>query len=77
MIFLGSALSLLLCFLLIPRFRLMGAAAATAVAILLESTLLFVVTKRRLGLHFFIYRGLEATPTSGSAPAAPPQAAPP
>jgi len=71
------ATNLMLCFLLIPRFRLMGAAAATAAAILVESTLLFVVTKRRLGLHFFIYRGLETPPPSASAPDAPPQAAPP
>jgi O-antigen/teichoic acid export membrane protein len=53
--------NLLLCFLLIPWFKLMGAAAATATAILVESTLLYFMTKRRLGLHFFIYRGVAAT----------------
>jgi O-antigen/teichoic acid export membrane protein len=55
--------NLLLCFLLIPRFGLMGAAVATATAIMVESTMLFVLTKRRLGLHFFVYRRRQATPS--------------
>jgi O-antigen/teichoic acid export membrane protein len=48
------ATNLVLCLLLIPRFGLMGAACATATAIVCESVLLFVITKRRLGLHIFI-----------------------
>jgi O-antigen/teichoic acid export membrane protein len=57
------ATNLLLCFLLIPRFGLMGAAVATATAIMVESTMLFVLTKRRLGLHFFVYRRRQAPPS--------------
>jgi O-antigen/teichoic acid export membrane protein len=49
--------NLTLCFALIPHFGLTGAAMATATAVLVESALLFVVTKRRLGLHVFIWGG--------------------
>ena len=49
------ATNLALCLLLIPHFGLVGAAASTASAIVVESTLLFVVTKRRLGLHIFVF----------------------
>jgi O-antigen/teichoic acid export membrane protein len=45
-----------LCILLIPRFGATGAAIATSSAIVAESTLLFFVTKRRLGLHVLIWR---------------------
>ena len=48
------AVNLVLCLLLIPRFGLLGAACSTATAVVCESVLLFVVTKRRLGLHIFI-----------------------
>jgi O-antigen/teichoic acid export membrane protein len=51
------AVNLVLCLALIPYFGLTGAAIATASALLVESTLLFVVTRRRLGLHLFIWRG--------------------
>ena len=44
-------------FALIPQFGLMGAAAATAASILLESVLLFWIIKQRLGLHAFIFGG--------------------
>jgi len=47
--------NLVLCLVLIPRFGLIGAAASTATAIVVESTLLFVITKRRLGLHIFVF----------------------
>ncbi len=49
------ATNLVLCLVLIPRFGLIGAAASTATAVVTESTLLFVVTKRRLGLHIFVF----------------------
>jgi len=49
------ALNLALCLVLIPRFGANGAALATASAVLAESAMLFVVTKRRLGLHVFIW----------------------
>ena len=48
-------LNLVLCFLLIPRIGAAGAAAATSTALIVESVLLFIVTKRRLGLHVFIW----------------------
>jgi O-antigen/teichoic acid export membrane protein len=41
---------------LIPLIGTIGAAVATSLALVLESILLFVVTKRRLGLHVFIWR---------------------
>jgi O-antigen/teichoic acid export membrane protein len=49
------ATNLVLCLILIPRFGLEGAAFATAAAVTVESVLLFVVTKRRLGLHVFVW----------------------
>lgn len=45
-----------LCLLLIPHFGLMGAAWAPTIAYVVESIMLFVVTKRRLGLHVFVLR---------------------
>jgi O-antigen/teichoic acid export membrane protein len=49
------AVNLALCLLLIPHLGLTGAAIATASAVLTESTLLFIVAKRRLGLHVFVW----------------------
>ena len=50
------AFNLVLCLLLVKPFGPLGAAIATASALVLESILLFVVTKRRLGLHVFVWR---------------------
>jgi O-antigen/teichoic acid export membrane protein len=50
------AFNFVACVVLIPRFGGYGAAVATAAAVLVESSLLFWVTKRRLGLHVFIWR---------------------
>jgi O-antigen/teichoic acid export membrane protein len=44
-----------LCIALIPHFGMAGAASATASALVLESILLFIVTKNRLGFHVFIW----------------------
>jgi O-antigen/teichoic acid export membrane protein len=44
------------CLALAPRFGAMGVAAATAGAIVIESSLLFLVARRRLGLHLFVWR---------------------
>ena len=44
-----------LCVVLIPRFGVAGAAIATSTALIVESILLFIVTKRRLGFHVFIW----------------------
>jgi len=49
------ALNLCLC-ILIPILGVDGAAISTAIALVVESILLFTVTKRRLGFHVFIWR---------------------
>src|SRR5262249_8041441 len=43
-----------LCFVLIPLFGMMGAALSTASARVIESILLFVVSKSRLGSRVFV-----------------------
>lgn len=48
------ALNLILCIVLIPRIGVDGAAISTTAALILESVLLFTVTRRRLGFHVFI-----------------------
>jgi O-antigen/teichoic acid export membrane protein len=56
MVYAGAfAANLVLCFILIPLFGMAGAAIATASALILESILLFIVTKNRLGFHVFIW----------------------
>jgi O-antigen/teichoic acid export membrane protein len=49
-------LNLALCFILIPRFALYGAAIAISAAMMFESAMLYLVTKRKLGLHVFVWR---------------------
>jgi O-antigen/teichoic acid export membrane protein len=51
------AINLAVCLLLIPHLGLLGAAIATATGVLTESSLLFIVSKRRLGMHVFIWGG--------------------
>ena len=51
------AINLVLCLILIPRHGALGAAIATATALVGESALLFVVAKYRLGIHAFIWQG--------------------
>jgi O-antigen/teichoic acid export membrane protein len=48
------AINLVLNFTLIPLFGLVGAAWATSLALIVESILLFMVARSRLGLHVFI-----------------------
>jgi O-antigen/teichoic acid export membrane protein len=56
MIYAGAfATNLVLCLVLIPRLGLIGAAAATAIATVAESTFLFIAARRRLGLHVFVF----------------------
>jgi O-antigen/teichoic acid export membrane protein len=50
------AVNLLGCFMLAPRFGGIGVAYATAGAFIVESALLFLIARRRLGLHMFIWR---------------------
>jgi O-antigen/teichoic acid export membrane protein len=54
------AVNIVFCLLLIPRYGATGAAIATTCAVLSESLMLFLVTKRRLGLHVFIWGGPKA-----------------
>jgi len=50
------AINLCLCVILIPRIGIEGAGVATSTAIVAESIMLYLVAKRRLGLHVFILR---------------------
>ena len=47
-------LNIVLCVLLIPRIGIEGAAISTTTALVVESILLFTITRRRLGFHVFI-----------------------
>jgi O-antigen/teichoic acid export membrane protein len=49
------AMNLVLCFALIPRLGITGAALAGAVALIFESASLYIVAKIRLGLHCFVF----------------------
>ncbi len=49
------AVNLALCLLLVPRYGAQGAAIATSSAFVVESVLLFLTAKRRLGFHLFIW----------------------
>ena len=55
------AINVVLCVLLIPRLGTAGAAVSISTALIVESILLFVVTKRRLGYHVFVF-GRPRTP---------------
>jgi len=48
------ALNIVLCVVLIPRIGIEGAAISTTTALIVESILLFTITRRRLGFHVFI-----------------------
>ncbi len=49
-------LNLSLCFILIPHLKLYGAAIAISAAMMFESAMLYLVTKRKLGLHVFVWK---------------------
>ena len=51
------AINLVLCVILIPRIGIEGAGIATSSALVIESILLYLVAKRRLGFHVFIMGG--------------------
>jgi O-antigen/teichoic acid export membrane protein len=53
------AINLVACLALIPLLGAAGAAAATSTALIVESYMLFRVTKSRLGFHVFIWGGAE------------------
>ena len=50
------AVNLVLCILLVAWLGVIGAAISTAIALVVESTLLFVMARRRLGLNIFFWR---------------------
>lgn len=52
---LSFVVNLLLCLVLVPRFGGMGAAASTSAALTFETVLLFVIVRRRLGLHVLAF----------------------
>ncbi len=49
--------NLLLNLILVPRLGMIGSAWSTAMALMLESVLLFVIARKRLGLHSFAFGG--------------------
>ncbi len=49
--------NLVLCIILIPHIGIEGAGAATSTALVFESIMLFIVARRRLGLHVFMWGG--------------------
>ncbi len=51
------AINLVLCVILIPRIGIEGAGIATSTALVVESVMLYLVAKRRLGFHVFIMGG--------------------
>jgi O-antigen/teichoic acid export membrane protein len=53
------AINLGACLALIPHFGAAGAATACAIALVIESIMLFRVTKRRLGFHVFVWGRME------------------
>jgi O-antigen/teichoic acid export membrane protein len=52
---LAFVMNLVLCVALVPRFGGHGAAAATSISLVFETVLLFVIVRRRLGLHVLAF----------------------
>jgi O-antigen/teichoic acid export membrane protein len=55
--FVALVTNLALCFALIPSYGVLGAAIATSIAFIVESVMIFVIAKRRLGFHLFVWGG--------------------
>ena len=56
MVYAGAfAINLGLCIVLIPHFGMVGAAISTSSALIIETIMLYIVTKTRLGFHVFIW----------------------
>ena len=51
--------NIVLCIVLIPYLGMLGAAIATASALVTESALLFTATRQRLGFHVFVWARAE------------------
>src|SRR6266702_329247 len=54
---LAFVMNVMLCIALVPRFGGHGAAAATSIALVFETVLLFWIVRRRLGLHVLAFGG--------------------
>ena len=54
---LAFVMNVMLCIALVPRFGGHGAAAATSIALVFETVLLFWIARRRLGLHVLAFGG--------------------
>ncbi len=52
---LAFVMNVVLCVVLVPRFGGHGAAAATSISLVFETVLLFVIVRRRLGLHVLAF----------------------
>lgn len=59
---LAFLVNLVLCILLVPRFGGYGAAAATSIALVFETILLFWITRSRLGFHVLAGKKAKASP---------------
>jgi O-antigen/teichoic acid export membrane protein len=55
--FVAVLTNLSLCFILIPSHGILGAAIATSAAFIVESAMIFIIAKRRLGFHLFVFGG--------------------
>jgi O-antigen/teichoic acid export membrane protein len=67
---LAFVVNALLCWALVPHFGGYGAAAATSAALVFETVLLFVITRRRLGLHVLPFGSAGRGTRAPDAPAA-------
>ena len=47
--------NVVLCVLLVPKYGITGAAVATSIAFIVELAMIFVIAKKRLGYHLFIW----------------------
>jgi O-antigen/teichoic acid export membrane protein len=52
---LAFATNLGLCLILVPRFGVEGAAWSITTALVLETALMFVVARKKLGFHIFVF----------------------
>ncbi|WP_086086892.1 lipopolysaccharide biosynthesis protein [Pseudorhodoplanes sinuspersici] len=53
--FVALVTNLGLCFVLIPPYGVLGAAISTSIAFIVESVMIFIIAKRRLGFHLFVW----------------------
>ena len=61
--------NLVLCFALVPRFGMEGAAISTSIALVFETILLFWITRKRLGFHVLFWGHAKKTGGADAPPA--------